>query len=92
MELDFEWDEEKAATNFEKHDVTFEDATQVFFDKRRLVREDRRREYGENRYQAIGSAFGDLLFVVYTVRGRVYRMISARQANTAERRDYHGNR
>ena len=85
-------DEDKAATNFEKHQVDFEDATQVFFDKRRMVREDKRRDYGEKRYQTIGSALGDLLFVVYTVRGRVYRLISARPANAAEKKGYHGDR
>jgi uncharacterized DUF497 family protein len=28
----FEWDEEKARTNVEKHGVTFEEAAEAFFD------------------------------------------------------------
>ena len=90
--MEFEWDEDKAAANFEKHEVDFEDATNVFLDSRRLVREDRRRDYAEARYQTIGSVRGTILFVVYTRRGRVYRLISARRASDAERKDYHGNR
>ena len=32
IKLDFEWDEDKAATNFKKHKVTFEEAKTVFAD------------------------------------------------------------
>ena len=52
----------------------------------------RRRDYGEKRYQTIGSVFGEVLFVVYTKKGRAYRLISARAATPTERREYHGNR
>jgi uncharacterized DUF497 family protein len=30
--IHFEWDSEKASTNLEKHDVSFESACEVFFD------------------------------------------------------------
>jgi hypothetical protein len=92
VKLEFEWDEEKADANFEQHEVDFEDAVQVFFDRRRIVREDRRRDYGEQRLQTIGSVGGELFFVVYTLRGRVHRLISARPATSAERSFYHGKR
>lgn len=92
MDLEFEWDEDKAFSNLEKHEVDFEDAIHVFLDSRRLVREDRRRDYGEPRYQAIGAVSGTVLFVAYTLRGRIYRLISARRATPQERRDYYENR
>jgi uncharacterized DUF497 family protein len=92
FEFEFEWDEEKAASNFEKHEVDFDDAIHVFLDSRRLVREDRRIDYGEPRYQAIGAVSGTVLFVVYTLRGRIYRLISARNATAQERKDYYENR
>ena len=91
MDLDFEWDQEKVASNFEKHEVDFEDAKYVFLDSRRLVKEDKRRDYGEVRYQTIGAVSGAIVFVVYTLRGRVYGLISARRATASERNDYHGN-
>ncbi len=92
VDFEFEWDEDKAASNSEKHEVDFEDAMYVFLDSRRLVREDHREDYGEARYQAIGSVSGSVLFVVYTIRGRVYRLISARLARASERKDYYENR
>jgi uncharacterized DUF497 family protein len=92
VDFEFEWDEDKAASNFEKHEVDFEDAMSVFLDLRRLVREDRREDYGEHRYQVIGFVNGTLLFVVYTVRGRIYRLISARHATALEARTYREHR
>jgi uncharacterized DUF497 family protein len=34
--MDFEWDDEKAASNLKKHGIAFEDAELVFFDPRSL--------------------------------------------------------
>ncbi|MCL2443008.1 MAG: BrnT family toxin [Treponema sp.] len=45
---------------------------------------------GEERWQTLGIA-GKVLFVVHTERGEKKRIISARLANKAERRSYHGN-
>jgi uncharacterized DUF497 family protein len=47
-----------------------------------------RRDYGERRIQAIGQANEDVLFVVYTWRGAMRRIISARLANRRERDAY----
>ncbi len=92
MELEFEWDEEKATANVEKHGIEFEDARLVFRDRRRLVREDKRMDYGEERFQTIGRVAARTLFVVYTKRGRRYRLISARRASREEAEAYHGRR
>jgi hypothetical protein len=51
-----------------------------------LERQDDRREYGEVRIQAIGHVSDDILFVVYTDRGDVRHIISARLANRKERK------
>lgn len=32
QDVEFEWDSNKAQSNIEKHGVTFEEATEVFFD------------------------------------------------------------
>ncbi len=46
---------------------------------------DDRRDYGEERIIAIGEVDGVVLVVVYTDRGEVRRIISARYANKRER-------
>ena len=90
MELEFEWDGEKADANVRKHGVAFEDSREVFFDSRRLVREDKREEYGERRFQTIGKAAGRILLVAYTHRQTRIRLISARRASLEEKELYHG--
>jgi uncharacterized DUF497 family protein len=51
-----------------------------------LERHDKRRDYGEVRMQAIGQVGKDVLFVVYTDRGDVRHIISARLASRKERK------
>lgn len=85
--IEFEWDDEKAASNYEKHGVAFEDATELF-NNDHYVFEDRRNDYGEKRYIAIGSVDGLVLTVVYTLRVETRRIISARRAKRHERKTY----
>jgi uncharacterized protein len=44
---------------------------------------------GELRFNAIGLVEGRMLFVTYTMRGDVVRIISARGAEPHEKRKYH---
>ncbi len=81
----FEWDEAKREANLVKHGVDFVDALGVFADPLRVERVDQRREYAEERRQAVGTVRGQVLFVVYTLRGEVRRLISARRASSNER-------
>lgn len=78
--LRFEWDIAKAARNEIDHGVSFEAATIVFDDPFALEWRDDREDYGEDRYVILGIVDGRLLYVVYTLRGDVYRIISARGA------------
>ena len=86
---DFQWDDRKAAENYAKHGVSFEMARDVFKDAFALDSLDERENYGEERYAIIGMVEGRLLFVAYTMRGDVIRIISARGAEPYERRQYH---
>jgi len=81
---DFEWDDEKAARNLARHGVSFEAARLAFDDPFAVVREDRRRDYGED-----GMVENHLLAVVHTQRDARIRIISARLAEPRERRRYH---
>ncbi len=85
--MSFEWEPVKARANLAKHNVDFEDAVRIF-DGRSLESEDVRRDYGEQRIQALGAPGNSVLFVVYTWRGGVRRIISARGASDHERQAY----
>ena len=75
----FEWDADKRESNLLKHGIDLVDAAEIF--QRPVAEwEDGRHEYGERRVVAIGELDEVLLTVVYTVRGDVYRLISARRA------------
>ena len=91
MERYFEWDDEKAASNFRKHGVRFEIASKVFDDPLAKSAQDRVVN-GECRWQTIGMAQGRLLKVAHTVRDdentEIIRIISARHAEPRERRGY----
>jgi uncharacterized DUF497 family protein len=92
-DTDVEWDDDKNETNKLEHEgMSFELAQLVFADPNRLERLDRSEgnTSREERWQTLGMA-GKILFVVYTERGKKKRIISARLANKAERRSYHGN-
>ena len=86
--MEFEWDDVKNNACFERRGFDFAYAVRAFFDPHRTVRQDRRRDYGEKRYQMLGMIDGRVYVVVYTVRGSAIRIISARKASEKEVRDY----
>ena len=74
--------------NWRKHTVSFEDAALVFADENRIERYDDEHSIDEDRYITIGKV-ERILFVIYTERGEITRLISARRATVQERRDYY---
>lgn len=89
MDLDFEWDEEKAAANLKKHKVSFEEAKTVFADPFAITIDDPKHSVGEQRFIDTGtSADGKILVVSYTERERKIRLISCRKATKTERKIY----
>ena len=91
IDVEFEWDESKNGACFERRGFDFAYAVRAFLDPRRLVAQDRRRDYGEDRYRLIGTVDGRAYVVVYTVRDSAIRIISARKANRKEVGDYEHN-
>ena len=89
IEDDFEWNDEKAGTNFAKHKIRFEQAKGVFRDSFSIDLVDDEQDYGEDRYILIGMTEEKLLVVAYTERKERIRIISAREALPHERRCYH---
>jgi uncharacterized DUF497 family protein len=86
--LEFEWDDAKAATNFRKHGVTFEQAAYAFRDPFAVEWIDARAPYGA-RVVLLGMSGDQILSVVYTERGERLRIISARRATKYEKDDYY---
>ena len=83
----FEWDENKRKFNLEKHGIDFVDIIETFDDQDRIEFESIRS--GEKRFQTIGIAHEVVLFLVYTLRGKKKRIISARRASKNEREAYY---
>lgn len=87
--LIFEWDEEKARENEQKHGVSFTEATEVFGDEHSSTVPDPDHSIGEARYLLFGmSRQGKALVVSYTEREERIRLISARQMTSREQRVY----
>ncbi|MGG6268712.1 BrnT family toxin [Leptolyngbya sp. AN03gr2] len=87
--MKFEWDDNKAASNLSKHNVSFEEAESAFADPLYVDFYDPDHSEDEERFLIVGeSNRGRLLIVSYTERERVIRLISAREVTRAEREAY----
>jgi len=92
MGLTFEWDSKKAKSNFDKHGISFQEATTVFADSKSLTIPDPLHSKLEKRFIILGRSYnGNLLVVVHTERGDNIRVISARLAGRKERKQYEEN-
>ena len=85
----YDWDPAKARTHLRKHGIDFADAATVFSDDYALSIPD---DYpDEERFVTIGmDALGRILVVAFTWRGQRIRIISARKAESHERKQYEG--
>lgn len=85
----FEWDKGNIDKNLTKHDVTNQEAEEVFSNRPLLLNEDKNHSSQEVRYQALGETHQKrLLFVSFTTRSQKVRLISFRDMNIKERGEY----
>jgi hypothetical protein len=85
----FEWEPEKAISNFAKHGVPFEEAVTVFGDPLATTVSDPDHSFDEERWWTMGlSSQQRLVAVWHTDRGDSIRLIGARPATPSERRKY----
>ncbi len=85
----FQWDAGNATKNWDLHRVSDAECEQVFFNRPILVAPDRVHSQAEPRYAALGqTAAGRRLAIVFTTRGSLLRVISARDMSRRERRVY----
>ena len=86
----FDWDEANLAKNWEKHRVTPWECERAFFNMPLVVADDLTHSTVEPRYYVLGQTDAERrLFIVFTVRKRRIRVISARDMSPKERRAYH---
>ncbi|MEM7240581.1 MAG: BrnT family toxin [Pseudomonadota bacterium] len=82
----FQWNEDKNASNIQKHGIDFVDAVQIFDEPHLLVPS---KYAAEERWIAIGLLSNKEIAVIHMYRGAVTRIISARRARRNERKQYH---
>ena len=89
--LYFEQDDNKNKINLEKHKISFEEASTVFWDDDAIVFDDPIHSTEEERFLIVGmSKKANMLTVVHCLRENetVIRIISARKATTEETKSY----
>lgn len=86
--MHFQFDPTKAASNLKKHGIPFADAEGVFYDPL-AIHCNNPDAKGEERFVAVGmGSTGEILVVIYALRGEEIRLISARRATRHEVKDY----
>lgn len=85
----FEWDEFNTGKNWQKHRVTPEEAESIFFHEPLLLLTDAEHLSHELRFAAMGETPGGRrLLVIFTLRKKLIRVISARDTNRKESEVY----
>ncbi len=91
-QIKFEWDENKNKINQEKHKISFEEASTVFYDEAALVIGDPDHSSDEERFIILGLSLAANLLVVchcYRDEDEIIRIISARKATKTESNQYY---
>lgn len=85
----FEWDDQKAVSNVQKHGVSFDEAVSIFGDAMALTFSDTEHVEMEERSRTYGISNKErLLVVIHTERRNGIRIISARKATRYEKGIY----
>ena len=88
----FQWDKGNERKSLEKHDVSKEEAEQIFFNQPLLLLADKAHSLDEPRFHALGRTDANRkLHITFTIRGQFVRVISARPMHRKERGYYEEN-
>jgi uncharacterized DUF497 family protein len=91
VELNIEWDPQKAEANQEKHGVSFDEASTAFSDENGRLIPDPDHSEEEDRFILLGMSWSLRILVVchcYRKASNIIRIISARKATKSERAQY----
>lgn len=84
-----EWDEHNSNKIWIKHHVSPSECEQTFFNVPLIIFDDIDHSAIEKRYYALGCTDGTkYLFIAFTLRNKKIRVISARNMNRKERKEY----
>lgn len=87
--ITFDWDDGNSNKNLVKHKVTIQESEEVFFNQPLVVAEDQKHSVLEKRFQALGKTNSSRkMFVSFTLRKNKIRMISIRDMNKKEAKEY----
>lgn len=82
----FDWDKSNQDKNLIKHNVSHYEAEQIFFNNPLIISSDEKHSDNEIRYYALGRTDANrLLFLSFTLRESLIRVISARDMSKKER-------
>jgi uncharacterized protein len=85
----FDWDDGNALKNWHLHRVTDAECEQLFFNRPILIGEDAAHSRGEQRFAGYGiTNSGRRLTVIFTIREKMIRVISARDMTKREENRY----
>lgn len=88
----FQWDHGNERKGSDKHNISKEEAEQVFFNQPLLLLEDKTHSQKEMRLHALGKADNNRkLHITFTIRINQIRIISARPMHKKERKSYEQN-
>jgi uncharacterized DUF497 family protein len=86
----FEWDQGNSEKNWTLHQVARSECEQVFFNEPLIVADDTKHSQTEKRWFVLGKTDTErLLFIVFTIRNKLIRIISARDMKKKEREIYY---
>jgi uncharacterized DUF497 family protein len=87
--IGFQWDQGNVEKNQQGHNVTYMECEEVFFNKPLLLSEDVKHSQKENRYYVLGKTNEQRkLFIAFTLRDNLIRVISARDMSKKEKQIY----
>lgn len=87
--VEFEWDSHNQEKNWLKHKVDYKECEETFRNTPQAIFEDAIHSLSESRYTLFGKTDNQRLIVVtYTIRQNKIRVISARDQNKKERKEY----
>ena len=90
--IGFQWDEGNIDKNLLKHQVQNWECEQIFFNEPLIILDDPKHSLSEKRWAAFGQTdAGQFLIIIFTKRGKLLRILSARDMNGKERTFYEKN-
>ncbi len=85
---EFEWDEGNLA-HIKKHGVTDKECEEIFLNEPFYYEEDQGHSVSETRFEAFGGTDANRkIFLIFTIRNNKIRVVSTRDQNKKERRNY----